>query len=126
VVLLPEPAISSTVPSGSTEACTGLNPSGSWQLVHRPASGPATGAAGGGGASEGGRVPFSLARTAMTVSRAIRSASVSRGQPTAGPAAATSATPASNTPTIRIRIRTGLSSFARPTGRTTRFSQIPP
>jgi hypothetical protein len=31
------------VPSGSTEACTGLNPSGSWQVVHRPASGPATG-----------------------------------------------------------------------------------
>jgi hypothetical protein len=76
---LPEPAISSTEPSGSTEACTGLNPSGSWQLVHRPVSGPVTASrcrwTGVRGASEVLRAPCSLARTAAIVSWAIRSAS---------------------------------------------------
>ena len=118
--------MSSTVPSGSTEACTGLNPSGSWHVVHRPASGPATARRRGAGASEVVSPARSLARTAATVSRAIRSASVSRGRPAAGSAAATSATPASNTPTNRTRIRTGLSSFARPIGWTRRSGRSPP
>ena len=103
---------------------TGLNPSGSWQVVHRPASGPATARCRGTGASEVVSPARSLARTAAIVSRAIRSASVSRGRPATGSAAATRAAPASNTPTSSIRTRTGLSSFARPTGRTWRAPHL--
>jgi hypothetical protein len=76
-------------------------------------------------------VPCSLARTAAIVSRAIRSASVSRGgtiprgwpAPAAG--TASNATPASSAMAMSDRTCTGPSSFARHTGRTWRPSHIP-